>query len=279
VTRHKIIGFPNPVNEKAAHTVAGGVLLLSCLTLVLSLAAGDPWLWLTVPISLGSIARVLTGPKLSPLGQLATKIVAPLLGAPKLVAGPPKRFAQGVGTAVTTAAVATLSLGYPGATQVLLGLMIVAAGLESIFAFCIGCKIFGGLMRLGVIPAATCGGLQQLLPHSACDAAVLASPVGGPDGNLIQQVNRAAHSPCLGHRVDWPGGTRGELRSPPRRRQLDMRPAPAAVLVGRSWCGKTVIVIGAVIVDTERMRPLRWAVRSVGLSIGVHPPIGSFIQL
>jgi hypothetical protein len=57
---------------------------------------------------------------------------------------------------VTTAAVATLSLGYPGATQVLLGLMIMAAGLESIFAFCIGCKIFGGLMRLGVIPAATC---------------------------------------------------------------------------------------------------------------------------
>jgi hypothetical protein len=111
-----------------------------------------------VPISLGFIARVLTGPKLSPLGQLATKIVAPRLGAPKLVAGPPKRFAQGVGvgTAVTTAAVATLALGYPGATQVLLGLMIVAAGLESIFAFCIGCKIFGGLMRLGVIPAATC---------------------------------------------------------------------------------------------------------------------------
>jgi hypothetical protein len=30
----KIIGFPNPVNEKAARTVAGGVLLLSSLTLV-----------------------------------------------------------------------------------------------------------------------------------------------------------------------------------------------------------------------------------------------------
>jgi Domain of unknown function (DUF4395) len=109
-----------------------------------------------VPIWLGFIARVLTGPKLSALGQLATKIVAPRLGAPKLVAGPPKRFAQGVGTAVTTAAVATLALGCPGATQVLLGLIIVAAGLESIFAFCIGCKIFGGLMRLGVIPAAMC---------------------------------------------------------------------------------------------------------------------------
>ena len=57
---------------------------------------------------------------------------------------------------MTTAAVAALALGYPGATQVLLGLMIVAAGLESIFAFCIGCRIFSGLMRLGVIPTETC---------------------------------------------------------------------------------------------------------------------------
>jgi Domain of unknown function (DUF4395) len=162
VTRHKIIGFPNPVNEKAARTVAAGVLLLSTLTLVLSLTAGDSWLWLTVLISLGFIARVLTGPKLSPLGQFATKVVAPRLGAPKLVAGPPKRFAQGIGTVITTVAVAALALGYPIATQVLLGLMIVASGLESIFAFCIGCKIFGGLMRLGLIPAETCAACNNI---------------------------------------------------------------------------------------------------------------------
>lgn len=92
VTCRKIIGFPNPVNEKAARTVAGGVLLLSCLTFALSVTAGDAWLWLAAPISLGFIARVLTGPKLSPLGQFATRVVAPHLGPPKLVAGPPKRL-------------------------------------------------------------------------------------------------------------------------------------------------------------------------------------------
>jgi hypothetical protein len=156
VTSRKLIGFPNPVNEKAARTVAGGVLLLSCLTLALSVTVGDVWLWLTVPISLGFIARVLTGPRLSPLGQLATKVVAPHLGTPKLVPGPPKRFAQAIGMVVTTAAVAALAVGYPGATQILLGLIIVAAALESIFALCIGCRIFAGLMRLGVIPAETC---------------------------------------------------------------------------------------------------------------------------
>ena len=163
----KIIGFPNPVNEKAARAVAGGVLLLCSVSLVLSLAVGDRWLWLTVPIALGFVARVLTGPRLSPLGQVATRLVAPRLGTPKLVPGPPKRFAQGIGAVVTTAAVGVLGLGFPMATQALLGLMIVAAGLESIFAFCIGCRIFAGLMRLGVIPRETC---------EACNNVPLALP-------------------------------------------------------------------------------------------------------
>ena len=156
IARRKIIGFPNPVNEKAARTVAAGVLLLCSVTLVLSLTVGDRWLWFTVPIALGFVARVLTGPRLSPLGQMATRLVAPRIGMPKLVPGPPKRFAQGIGSVVTTAAVGVLAIGFPMATQALLGLMIVAAGLESIFAFCIGCRIFAGLMRLGVIPPETC---------------------------------------------------------------------------------------------------------------------------
>jgi Domain of unknown function (DUF4395) len=102
------------------------------------------------------VARVLTGPRLSPLGQVATRLVAPRLGMPKLVPGPPKRFAQGMGLVVTTAAVGVLALGFPTATQTLLGLMIMAAGLESVFALCIGCWIFSRLMRLGVIPPETC---------------------------------------------------------------------------------------------------------------------------
>ncbi|MCU1656163.1 MAG: transporter permease [Pseudonocardiales bacterium] len=162
-----IIGFPNPVNEKAARSVAGGVLALSVATLVLSMTAGDAWLWLVAVIALGFVARVLTGPTLSPLGQLATRVVAPKLGAPKLVAGPPKRFAQAVGAAVTIAGVAFLAAGYPGATQALLGVMIVAAGLESIFAYCIGCTVFTGLMRIGLVPAETCAACANIALHNA----------------------------------------------------------------------------------------------------------------
>jgi hypothetical protein len=162
-----VIGFPNPVNEKAARTVAAGVLMLSIVTLVLSVTAGSGWLWLSAVLALGFVARVLTGPRLSPLGQLATKVIAPRLGEPKLVAGPPKRFAQGMGALFTLAAVAFLAAGHPGVTQALLGLVIVAAGLESIFAYCIGCKVFAVLMKLGLIPEETCAACANISLRSA----------------------------------------------------------------------------------------------------------------
>jgi hypothetical protein len=172
----RLIGFPNPVNEKAARAVAGGVLVLSALTLVLSVTAGHEWLWLVAVLALGFIARVLTGPRLSPLGQLATKVVAPRLGEPKLVAGPPKRFAQGVGAVVTLTGVAFLAAGHPGVTQAMLGLMIIAAGLESIFAYCIGCKVFAGLMRLGLVPEATCAACADIsLRYAAAQPAPASS--------------------------------------------------------------------------------------------------------
>src|ERR1700688_1241046 len=89
--------FPNPVNEKAARVVAGGVFALSIVTL----ASGA--CWLAAVLAYGFVARVLAGPTLSPLGQAATRLVAPRLVAPKLVPGPPKRFAQAIGAAMTIA--------------------------------------------------------------------------------------------------------------------------------------------------------------------------------
>ena len=46
--------------------------------------------------------------------------------------------------------------GAEAVVDVLLGLVIVAATLESGFGYCIGCKVFAALMRLGLIPAEVC---------------------------------------------------------------------------------------------------------------------------
>ena len=88
-----ILGFPDPVNEKAARAVAGQVLTVAVATLALSVFVGTTWLWLVGALAVGFLARVLTGPTLSPFGQLATRVIAPRLGRPTFVAGAPKRFA------------------------------------------------------------------------------------------------------------------------------------------------------------------------------------------
>jgi len=152
-----VFSFPNPVNEKAARSVAAGVVVLCVLTLVLTLAVGDGWLWLTVPLAYGFLARVASGPTFSPLGQLATPVLAPRLGPVREVPGPPKRFAQAIGATLSVAAVVVgLALGFVGAALVLVAMILVAATLESALGYCLGCKIFGLLMAAGVIPEQTC---------------------------------------------------------------------------------------------------------------------------
>lgn len=148
----KLFSFPDPVNEVSARLVAGGVVLMSVSAIAFDLP------WMTAVIALGFVARTLTGPTLSPLGQLVTRVVTPRLPVPpKPVPGPPKRFAQGVGAALSsTAAVLALGFGLHGAAYVLLGALAVAATLESVFAFCLGCRIFAVLMRVGVIPDEVC---------------------------------------------------------------------------------------------------------------------------
>jgi hypothetical protein len=153
----ELFSFPNPVNEVAARTVAAGVLIMSAATLVLAATLGNSWLALTTVIAYGFIARVVAGPTLSPLGQLATRVIAPRMAVAKFVAGPPKRFAQGLGVTMSVAAtVLHFGFAFDSAAEVLLGLIVVAATLESVFAICLGCVAFAGLMRVGLIPAATC---------------------------------------------------------------------------------------------------------------------------
>lgn len=147
----RLFSFPNPVNEKASRVVAGVVLL----TVLVILATGASWL--LIPLAYGFWARALTGPTLSPLGWTAQNVIAPRLGSKKPVTGPPKRFAQGMGAAMaTTAVVFGLILGDHTVAVVVLILFVVAAGLESLFGVCLGCKMFAILMRLGLVPEAVC---------------------------------------------------------------------------------------------------------------------------
>jgi Domain of unknown function (DUF4395) len=147
----EIFSFPNPVNEVSARVVAAGVVVMAVLTISLNLK------WATPIIAYGFVARVLSGPTLSPLGQLVTRVLTPRLGVKeRLVAGPPKRFAQGIGVAFSVSALVLTVLGYWGAAQIVLGLLACAAFLESALGLCLGCKAFAVLMKVGIVPEEVC---------------------------------------------------------------------------------------------------------------------------
>lgn len=152
-----LFNFPNPVNETSARVVAAGVVLQCAVLLVVR----EPLL--LAPLAWGFAARVLTGPTLSPLGQFATRVVTPRLPVEhRFVPGPPKRFAQGIGAALSIGAVIAWMAGAPGLALVLIGAILVAATLESVLAFCLGCVIFNRLMRVGLIPADVCAECNDL---------------------------------------------------------------------------------------------------------------------
>jgi hypothetical protein len=146
-----LFSFPDPVNEVSARLVAAGVVLMCVLAIAFDLR------WATAVIAYGFVARVLTGPTLSPLGQFVTRVVTPRLRIPERpVAGPPKRFAQGLGVAFSVTALILAALGYWTAAEVFLGLLAGAALLESALGLCLGCKAFAILMRAGVVPEEVC---------------------------------------------------------------------------------------------------------------------------
>lgn len=147
-----VFEFPNPVNETSARVVAGGVVAMALTTV----AMDKPQL--LVPLTYGFAARVLTGPRFSPLGQLATRVITPRLPVEhKFVPGPPKRLAQGVGFVISAASlVLYYGFGRKRAAYRLLSVLIGAAALEAFFGYCVACRTFPLLMKAGLVPEETC---------------------------------------------------------------------------------------------------------------------------
>lgn len=142
--------FPRTVDERAARLVATGVVCGSLLAIFV-------WHWLAVALAVGFALRVAWGPRVSPLALVVTRVVVPRLSGPvRPVPGPPKRFAQTIGLVTSTAAVVALVAGSPAVAVLLLAVLVVAAGLEAGLGLCLGCVMFSGLMRIGVVPEAVC---------------------------------------------------------------------------------------------------------------------------
>ena len=129
------------------------------MVVVLSVTAiitGEPLLF--AALAYGFVARVATGPTLSPMGLLATHVIVPALGNPsRPVPGPPKRFSQTVGLVFSVTALLMLMLmESAGPAKAVVAVLTVFATLEAFVGFCAGCFVFTQMIRFGLVPESVC---------------------------------------------------------------------------------------------------------------------------
>ena len=87
-----------------------------------------------------------------PYGFIFKKFIRPRLAAPKELEDPrPPQFAQLVGLLVAGTGVVLYIAGISGAIVFAAGAAFIAAFLNAAFAFCLGCQIYVGLQRIGLI--------------------------------------------------------------------------------------------------------------------------------
>ena len=103
---------------------------------------------LSALFALGAFAGITKGP----WSIAFRKLIRPRLKAPLELEDPtPPQFAQGVGFVITLAGLVLHLLGVPYAIVIFASLAFVAAFLNSVFAFCLGCQIYLLLVRAGLL--------------------------------------------------------------------------------------------------------------------------------
>lgn len=94
----------------------------------------------------------VASPSTSPWSALFRSVVRPRLAPPAELEDPrPPRFAQGVGLLVVGVGLVLHVAGLPWALPVAAAAAFVAAFLNAAFAFCLGCQLYLGLARVGII--------------------------------------------------------------------------------------------------------------------------------
>lgn len=96
----------------------------------------------------GAFAGVTRGP----WSVVFRSLIRPRLSPPQSLEDPtPPTFAQGVGFVITLAGLVLHLAGVPYALVIAASAAFVAAFLNSVFAFCLGCQLYLLLVRAGVL--------------------------------------------------------------------------------------------------------------------------------
>ena len=141
------------IDPRSPRFGAGITAILLLVVIGLDLAGAD----LAATILFAAITLLFAwgafaGVKRHPYGAIYRATLRPRLKPPTELEDPvPPTFAQGVGFVITGVALVLHLVGVPYALVIGASLAFVAAFLNSVFAYCLGCQIYLLLVRAGIL--------------------------------------------------------------------------------------------------------------------------------
>ncbi|WP_082462215.1 DUF4395 domain-containing protein [Agromyces sp. Leaf222] len=149
-------GAPAGIDPRAPRFSAAitAVLLLAVVVLSVAGATVAAWALLTV-LSAIFLWGAVAGVKRHPFGAIYRTFVRPRLAPPSELEDPrPPTFAQLVGFIVTIVGVVLGLLGVEYAVAIAAGFAFIAAFLNAVFDYCLGCQIYLLLVRARIVQRA-----------------------------------------------------------------------------------------------------------------------------
>jgi hypothetical protein len=144
---------PKAIDPRGPRFGAGITAVLLLIVVFLGLAGLTTAAFVLLLLAAALFAwGAFAGIQRHPYGLLFKRVVRPRLAPPaELEDAAPPTFAQGIGLVVTGLGVILHLFGVPYILVIAAALAFIAAFLNSVFGYCIGCQIFLLLVRAGVI--------------------------------------------------------------------------------------------------------------------------------
>lgn len=145
---------PAGIDPRGPRFTAGITAVLLLVDAVLGFGGAELAAWVLLAAITALFAwGAFAGVRRHPFGVLFKRLVRPRLSPPDELEDPrPPTFAQGVGFAVTLVGMVLGAAGLPLAVPIAASVAFVAAFLNAVFGYCLGCQVYLLLVRARVIP-------------------------------------------------------------------------------------------------------------------------------
>jgi hypothetical protein len=138
---------------KVAERIVRGIALQVCVLSAVALASRWPWLILILCVDF--FLRAFVSPRYSPLRAIS-RLVGNMQAVGAMVSYSPKRFAAIIGFSLSSLSFALGISGMLVGFILPLSLLLLFSFLEAAFGLCVACKLYGLLIRFGLLPASSC---------------------------------------------------------------------------------------------------------------------------